>query len=595
VPHTEGLKVVGGYIGHDDYIGRQLDTYFDKGIDKLLTGIVDISRLDQPAAKQAAVLLLRYSALPRIIHLLRNTPPRLMVRLAQKHDRSMLATLSSIIGDGDPLGVDMESWGNEEWTRRLAAHQLHEPEDLRRSLSLAQEQATLSIEHGGVGLTSMTKLSNIAYLGSIADWARAELPPAARDLVEKFRSIETHEDTTCQMHDDFLDALYNTADDLGTLTSRGQDTLRQLLGASSLTGFAIANAGKGVQHKIYDAANANWALALQNKCPLGGHNNVRLQACSGFGAGAWLHALPHCRELTVTNNAMEGRLCQLLGLPITYLVNGPTTCNHAATDLHAAFHHDTDNFGNSDHACARSNRIARHDRLQAGGLQRGLALCGIASHRCTIDTLKLDADDKTEKRPDVAVLLPNDYATTLLDVVITHPLTATNLNRYTQPGDAAVAAEKRKMTPTLYTRKAAKLGMKVVPFAVETLGAWGPSGIGLLDKIAVASKLSARAPSTFGRTTAPSARTTFTQLVAVNLCNGLDLQLRHAHDKRLLHDNLATKKADPDFYDSATASMPSLDDNAAYALPDKDIDPPTRTGHTFDATLAYNIDGPTGA
>ena len=69
-------------------------------------------------------------------------------------------------------------------------------------------------------------------------------------------------------------------------------------------------------------------------------------------------------------------------------------------------------------------------------------------------------------------------ATAVTDFVVVHPLAATSTYRYGQAGDAAKAKEEYKHGK--YDEAAAAVGVRFIPFAVETYGKMGKEALRLL-------------------------------------------------------------------------------------------------------------------
>ena len=131
------------------------------------------------------------------------------------------------------------------------------------------------------------------------------------------------------------------------------------------------------------------------------------------------------------------------------------------------------------------------------------------------------------------MVFPTLLSPVLYDVTIAHPLAATYSSKYGQVGTAANLAGKRKTNPSLYVNRATELGMEVLPFAIETYGAWGRDAQGYLKRLCKASfENNTTCTAHKGGWAAPHLNQLTTQLVSVALVKGISQQLHVAHSKR---------------------------------------------------------------
>ncbi|KAK3280727.1 hypothetical protein CYMTET_11450 [Cymbomonas tetramitiformis] len=144
----EGIKVLGVPIGSDAWVANKCVEIATKAGSIL----PKLARLNDP---QVQLLLLRYCAHPRFMHLVRGVQPHLLMRGALEHDAGIQQCLQEVAGSPYPLGEE--------------------------AVAISQ----LPTRWGGLGLTSAQRLAPAGWLGS---WAHAwkkmvVMFPAVRDLL----------------------------------------------------------------------------------------------------------------------------------------------------------------------------------------------------------------------------------------------------------------------------------------------------------------------------------------------------------------------------------------------------------------------------
>ncbi|KAK3236654.1 hypothetical protein CYMTET_53215, partial [Cymbomonas tetramitiformis] len=136
VTPLDGVKVLGIPVGSDRWVA-------DKCVEMAFAAgavLPKLARLDDP---QVQLLLLRFCAHPRFMHLVRGVPPHLLVRGALAHDNGIQECLQEVAGSPYPLGEE--------------------------AVALSQ----LPTRWGGLGLSSAQRLAPAGWLGSWAQvWGR---------------------------------------------------------------------------------------------------------------------------------------------------------------------------------------------------------------------------------------------------------------------------------------------------------------------------------------------------------------------------------------------------------------------------------------
>ncbi|KAK3274578.1 hypothetical protein CYMTET_17246 [Cymbomonas tetramitiformis] len=149
VEPLEGIKVLGVPIGSDAWVA---DKCFEIAT-KAGSILPKLARLNDP---QVQLLLLRYCAHPRFMHLVRVVQPHLLMQQgALEHDAGIQRCLQEVTGSPYPLGEE--------------------------AVAISQ----LPTRWGGLGLTSAQRLAPAGWLGSWANaWKKMVVMfPAVRDLL----------------------------------------------------------------------------------------------------------------------------------------------------------------------------------------------------------------------------------------------------------------------------------------------------------------------------------------------------------------------------------------------------------------------------
>ena len=107
VPADRGMRVLGAPIGSTQFVQDWLDKKADQ-TELLVKEILAIATTDDDdsVSAQAALHLLRHTAVPRASFLLRCLPPLQTLDFAERHDDAVMRTFSALLGADDPLGAD---------------------------------------------------------------------------------------------------------------------------------------------------------------------------------------------------------------------------------------------------------------------------------------------------------------------------------------------------------------------------------------------------------------------------------------------------------------------------------------------------------
>jgi hypothetical protein len=182
----------------------------------------------------------------------------------------------------------------------------------------------------------------------------------------------------------------------------GEPTLCKLLeidGHSSLA-KAPLKTQRIVSHEL---ATTAFARLQAPSSPLSQSDRVRLSSCAGYGAHAWLKAIPSTRLLMLNNNEARTSVLFMLHLPHPLLVHCPTqhTC-YTMANGHQSRHADV--FGDHEMVCRNSDNLTRHTTIvRALSIGSGLAglsarLSNVLEMRRRLPDGRVDPSDQSKKK-----------------------------------------------------------------------------------------------------------------------------------------------------------------------------------------------------
>ena len=128
--------------------------------------------------------------------------------------------------------------------------------------------------------------------------------------------------------------------------------------------------------------------------------------------------------------------------------------------------------------CAYGGWHARHSALQTEFVA-STQEAGAWVRKTNVKELRAIRSSRSKRQGDAAIdFFGPSQETAVIDFVVVHPLAATYSTRYGQAGDAAKAKEEYKHGK--YDEAAAAVGVRFIPFAVETYGKMGKEALRLL-------------------------------------------------------------------------------------------------------------------
>ncbi|KAK3275874.1 hypothetical protein CYMTET_16023 [Cymbomonas tetramitiformis] len=327
VTPLDGVKVLGIPVGSDRWVA-------DKCVEMAFAAgavLPKLARLDDP---QVQLLLLRFCAHPRFMHLVRGVPPHLLVRGALAHDNGIQECLQEVAGSPYPLGEE--------------------------AVALSQ----LPTRWGGLGLSSAQRLAPAGWLGSWAQvWGRmVVLFPAVRDMLPH---LGAPEDSEVGEHPlaagmvaamgDVRGARARVVEALGA-GHPVPESLKVPEEAPVWGGFGSSQPTRQKELTNYQHGS-DWLRLFE-----GANTSVRarLLSLSRDGATAHLNALPHDGGFRMRPTAAVIALCLQLGasIPLVREVSAVGTGSCACGEV-------VDDFGYHYLACNRRGMFTyRHDAVQ---------------------------------------------------------------------------------------------------------------------------------------------------------------------------------------------------------------------------------------
>ena len=279
-----GALLAGIPVGAEDAIRRLCAEAAEKNNDFF-------DALRHPALPaQSAMLMLRQSGVPRLVHLLRTVSLDIITPIAHLHDQSVLYTALSILGL-DPTHLN----------------------------PMAIQQIMLPVRLGGLGLRSQVMTAPLAYAGGLARTSeellrikRGGSALSARCRALDLDCVNVIRECRKQLPED---------DQVKLLPSRGASTL-----TDTLTFFLQHDLASGLQHLLTGVSEERSFQATLADAPP--RCLSRLKEISSRYAGMWLTTLPLHSALSFSNVAFTSAVRTRLGL--APLDNMPPVCSCGA-------------------------------------------------------------------------------------------------------------------------------------------------------------------------------------------------------------------------------------------------------------------------
>jgi hypothetical protein len=479
---------IGGILFVTDTLQAVVDGY--NSLHELTIGLPDA---------QCQYLLPKYCTCCNLVHWLRTVPPRVMHEFAEQYDEATLQTLETILKTGE----DRQHMGMSG----LSALQV---------LQFRQHA-----RKGGLGLPGSVFLTIPAWLGS---WCQNkpliqkllgtngnlldDISGNSRDL-QSFRDITDAHAAIAAVDAEVNAEIVPELDRLEQLKTKAQRSLTEVL-------------YRKLDRDIMEACECD-------------HDTARLRSCKGYGASAWLSAIPKLPMYVMKPAIFRVALRLRLGMTQSCIFN--TVCSGCQGRRGAP-----DPRGDHYLTCTEGGPQLgfRHDKV-LDPLVNMLRTSGHVT-RCTgLTDLIQDRNLATGMRlvPDALCIgWHDDGRDCCFDVAVTHPCAASYVqNAAGRALHAATDREKRKCAK--YSRACNSQGLAFKPFVIETYGAFSTEAQATV-KAAVA-KMAAKLPNdafselAMGTWTASSFRSHFLQRISIALQRGnaIAIQSRALRDFKL--------------------------------------------------------------
>ena len=412
-----GAKVLGSYIGSDEFISAKLNIVLEK-----LT--VEAAKLVQYDDLQQRFLFFRYCFCQKINHNLRTIPPRLTLSFVRGFDDLKKTILCSLI---DQFSKDsIPDW---LWT-----------------------QCCFSTKNGGLGLQTSSYTAHAAYVASIIDClpsTEIRCPDITRQNVDHIISLHLSIAyiSECTNSEPAL-----TLDSLRDLSLHRESHLLQH-DLSSRIEVALC---KTFTNSLIDTKQLGWYTSVSNDM-----------------ASRWLNVSPKHKQFTFKSNVFNTLLRYRLFLPQRGVRPGlRCDCNSSRTSplLDPYCHHIIT-------GCPKNGCGIKIHHAQANTFKELGNMFGIRSTR-EENGLFRDANGETiPKRPDVSYHdRPGEHPIHLLDISNTSPIPILGVaanNAYNRDiamieGHQAEIRYAEKIRN--YNALATQNGHKFVPIIIETTG-----------------------------------------------------------------------------------------------------------------------------
>ena len=425
-----GAKVLGSYVGSDDFIVESLRQKLSK-LEKQADNI--INKVD---AKQIQFLLLRWCFSQKVNYLQRTIPPWFLnPGFNNAFDRLKKKILLKILNIGE---LDNKLW------------------------SLACE----TIAKGGLGLQHTEIVSSAAFTASLMECSKH---------VEDFLHIDSL--TTARIG--MVEQLKNAINYINVLADKQE--AEDKLTFESLKVIANEKRSQTLQHYISQFCAEEFSNQLKSLFDTP-EETAWLTSLQDPDAGIWLEMAPKTSAHMMTNIQFEMALCLRLRLPQRCIVkNIRCSCSTARKMV------TPDVYGL--HFCSGCNkdgvRIQTHDRIR-DQFERILRYCDILTVREERNVFR-GVDPDNGKRPDISALnLPGKTIKQLLDIRLTSPVPATNPENLLMPQAviplrAAKKAYDEKMRK--FNEDANNSNLGFIPIVFEITGKMHPVTRDLLHQV----------------------------------------------------------------------------------------------------------------
>jgi hypothetical protein len=452
-----GLKILGSYIGSDEFIQHSL-----------LQHVAELEELGKKLSSypelQGRMLLFRHCFLPKPQYLYRTIPPNLSHALYGPFEEIKRKVLAKILG-------------------------LPRREDLKEA---TYRQAQLDIDKGGLGLKNESQIARAAYCASVMSMLKSQISPMSEILLEPHvtAALAPRADLPSNLRD-FVVHLQGVYSDI---TPNLPDVIRE---ASKLKFDKVLGT---VQHQLYvmitsstvDNFRASITHTSENAY-LAWHTSLMCKE-----AGAWLLATPKMKAFQLTSREFRTSLLLRLFMEQPTLPHG-VRCNCTGNPLiDKRCHHMLTGCGFG--GC----RIRAHDN-QVAELNSCLAYLGMRTRKEQRGIFR-EFNPHDNHIPDITVINPPAHPTCspsplLLDVAIATVIEGLqNGDSYKymplataetecRAANKSAAKKKKKYDPLCNPEEGRPKRFSFIPIIYETTGRMHPDTLAFIKLCCKSSSL----------------------------------------------------------------------------------------------------------
>jgi hypothetical protein len=457
-PMSTGFKLLGTFVGSDDFVYEKLDAC----VDNFATALTRLRSIrDNP---QVAFLLLKFCVNQQLSHILRSSPPRLTKNMALRADHLVNQSLSQLLGvvhtPVPPLDAPLTEW------------------------PVAFIKCRLPGTYGGLGVTSLSAIAEAAFLGGLAAcWSTLRplfdnnLPSTTalmNDIISSIWHILNITNTNNVNVPSELESYLNSR--WSALTQRLTKIFPSRESWSTLTFEEFTNV---LTPQVVDKAcrrmgregKLQHLLSKTVSCQLHGISLSAISTPFNLSSACneamlWTSAIPTSPDMVIQPALFRILVAHALGLPLPgFLTLRNRTCSCRASLGHEGYHLL---------ACYRTfahDRVVRvlNDMCRTAGLVSDVEPVGMMSG---------------ERRPDLLVSnLREDGKAYLADFASVDPIRQSSIETsWFTPGVAAYEREQEKLES--YHGHFDPTAFEMIPLAMETTGRMTPKFRQFLSEVA---------------------------------------------------------------------------------------------------------------
>ena len=413
-----GCKILGSFIGTDEYIRTQLDIKYEKLA-------IQAQSLKEFPNKQGQHLILLYCLSAKVNHIQRLHPPELVTEFISKFDLLKRSVFSNIIGQE----VNDFTWSH----------------------------ACLSLSDGGLGYQDVKNVTYPAYISAFynsTNVLNVLTPETDYDITECNIPMVRSFHEALEEHARICGTPKLTCDQLDYMNMEGIRDFAEHTFQQQLTKLQSKPLYNNLIAQVTDTKLLGWLTSLKNE---------------SSKSAKWLEMVPNKPALKFSSQQFQISLCYRLYLTLPcYVLSTRCYCNNRPL-LDSRGHHIAN-------GCQKNGALLNTHDSTKFMLEK---LCNFAGLYTRVEETGVfqEAMPNSNRRPDLSIYnhpSPNYYPHKLIvDVSFAHPIPITAKRQLTRnqaliPARAANAAFNRKINS--YSVISEQAGLKFKPLIFETTG-----------------------------------------------------------------------------------------------------------------------------